>query len=659
MPFQRLIWRQCVHICPCEKGTISEAPEKMRNYAGVMRFRRKKRRPRWRKSRQALASRLLLLTRVDNEDEHPQPGQDPFPPPADVQPEEESSSDPTFFRGAATLCSVMSAGAAVIYLAVWLSAKTAHGGTIDWLRDQGTVASVGLVGIGFIFGIIALFGIVRHGAGVILPRAATGLGIGLVFFGVFTYGFVHHLAQVQAVYARETNPSMAAAKITKAATPLTDGECEAFANELNRHFESGDKQYFLTVLDLDGLLDRLVPDDSQVRNEMRAHRAEFEKGFNTSLGKSLKLIESFKCLRLKRVDGEARWLCRIINTSGGLTYAEMILDRVPGGVRIVDMYYYTTGERVSQTVNRLFILPSIESHKSLLDSLFAPKSEIARTYPLWSEIPKMNADGHQQQVLDTYKKLPPSVQKEKLILLNYLQAALHLDPEAYRQGVELWRSNYPNDPATDLLSMPVLTDKKEYQEALACGDRLNIVIGGDAYLDYLRARLNLDLGDKAKAKELAEHAIETEPTLAEPYFFEVHSLGDDKQFAAAVTVLDRLCTAKKIRRADLAAIVERAPVNAALVKSTEYQQWRATAEGVSPPTRIAAAAPVTVGPYQVGPNGLKLQSILYQPSHASAMISGKYVMVGDKIYGHTVLSIEPDSVTIQAADGAKTVFELE
>lgn len=602
---------------------------------------------------------LVAFTYVPMDDnyEGQQAGTDPFAQPADVQTEEETSSDPSFFRGAATLSSVTAVGAAIIYFSVWLSSKGDHGSTVGWLRDQGTVASIGLAVISFVFGIVAIVGVVKYGAHSILLRACTGLAIGIAFFGVFAYGFVHHLAQVQAVYARETNPSIAPAKISHPAIPLTDGECDTFGRELEKHFEDGDKQYFVSMLDFSGLVDRLAPDDGAIHSELRAHYAEFEKGFVTSLSAGIKRIESFKCLRVKHVDSESRWLCRIVTTNGGLTYAEMILGRVPAGVRIVDMYYYTTGETVSQTVNRLFVLPAIESHKSLLDRLFAPKSDFIRTYPQWSEMVR-NADGQPQKVLDTYKALPPSVQKEKLILLTELQAALHVDQEVYRQGLELWRSTYPNDPATDLLSMPVFAEKKQFQDALTCAERLNTVIGGDAYLDYLRGQFNLALGNTEKAKDLLTHAMDAEPSLSQPYLLLAETLCHDQQFSAAVTVLDKLCTAKSIHRPDLAKIIERTLGQEAFVKSPEYRQWRTARDGAAP-VALAAAAPTTVGPSQVGPFGLKLQSILYQPSHASAMISGKYVMVGDKIFGHTVLAIEPDSVTIQGTDGAKTVFELE
>ena len=504
---------------------------------------------------------------MDDNFEGQQAGNDPFAQPADVQPDEETSSDPSFFRGAATLCSVTAAGGAVIYLSVWLSSKGDHGSTINWLRDQGTMASLGLLAISFLFGIVALVGVAKHGAQTILLRACTGLALGVAFFGVFVYGFVRHVAQIQAVYARETNPSIAPAKISHPSAPLTDGECEAFGHDLDKHFEAGDSQYFVTMLDLSGLLDRLAPDDSALHSQLQANYAAFEKGFVTSLSAGVKRIESFKCLRVKHVDGEARLLCRVVNNIGGLTYSELILGRAAGGVRIVDMYYYTTGETVSQTVNRLYILPAIEGHKSLLDRLFGPKSDFIRTYPQWSEMVRNAAEGQNQKALDAYKTLPASVQKEKLILLTELQAAIHSDPEAYRQGLELWRSTYPNDPATDLLSMPVLADKKQFQEALACAERLNTVIGGDAYLDSVRAQFNLKLGNAAKAKDLLTHAMEAEPTLIEPYLWLVRTLSDEQQFAAAVAVLDKMCAAKNMHHSTVAPILERSPEHASLVKT--------------------------------------------------------------------------------------------
>src|SRR5436190_1446110 len=140
------------------------------------------------------------------------------------------------------------------------------------------------------------------------------------------------------------------------ARPLTDAQCEAFGHELEDHFASGDKDFYANSIDADAMLDRIIALHKEFAEEAEAHRADFRKGFNNSLKSRLSVdITSLKCLRVKRVNGEPRLLCRQIGRQGGLAYVEFILGRrARGQVRIVDVFVYTTSELFSQTLSRLY-----------------------------------------------------------------------------------------------------------------------------------------------------------------------------------------------------------------------------------------------------------------------------------------------------------------
>ena len=68
-------------------------------------------------------------------------------------------------------------------------------------------------------------------------------------------------------------------------------------------------------------------------------------------------------------------------------------------------------------------------------------------------------------------------------------------------------------------------------------------------------------------------------------------------------------------------------------------------------------APVTARPEPPKPAPLKLQSIIYNPSRPSAMVSGKFVLVGDKVQGFRVTAIDQETVTL-VGNGATNVLSL-
>lgn len=71
----------------------------------------------------------------------------------------------------------------------------------------------------------------------------------------------------------------------------------------------------------------------------------------------------------------------------------------------------------------------------------------------------------------------------------------------------------------------------------------------------------------------------------------------------------------------------------------------------------AAVAPVVPEPEPPKPAPLKLQSIVYNPGHSSAMISGKFVFVGDRVRGLSVVAIDKEEVTL-VGDGQTNILSL-
>ena len=73
--------------------------------------------------------------------------------------------------------------------------------------------------------------------------------------------------------------------------------------------------------------------------------------------------------------------------------------------------------------------------------------------------------------------------------------------------------SFPGDPAADLAAVAGFIQYKKLDKALETIDRLEKAVGGDVYLNSLRASARLASGDAAKARALAATVTEQEPTL--------------------------------------------------------------------------------------------------------------------------------------------------
>jgi len=75
-------------------------------------------------------------------------------------------------------------------------------------------------------------------------------------------------------------------------------------------------------------------------------------------------------------------------------------------------------------------------------------------------------------------------------------------------------------------------------------------------------------------------------------------------------------------------------------------------------TNVTSAPPaVAAQPEPPKPAPLKLQSIIYNPSRPSAMISGKFAFIGDKVQGFRVTAIDQETVTL-VGNGQTNVLSL-
>lgn len=86
----------------------------------------------------------------------------------------------------------------------------------------------------------------------------------------------------------------------------------------------------------------------------------------------------------------------------------------------------------------------------------------------------------------------------------------------------------------------------------------------------------------------------------------------------------------------------------------------ATTTPVAAPSAAVAetnSPAASVQPEPPKPAPLKLQSIVYNPGRSSAMVSGKFVFVGDKVQGFRITAIDQETVTL-VGNGQTNVLSL-
>ncbi len=110
--------------------------------------------------------------------------------------------------------------------------------------------------------------------------------------------------------------------------------------------------------------------------------------------------------------------------------------------------------------------------------------------------------------------------------------------------------------------------QKDYDKALEAILRLEGLLGGDPYLDFMRGVVVAAKGDTPQAKKLLIAAMAQEPTLYQPYDLLVRIATREQDFEYAVSVL------KEMKKHGLEMDIEGDAKLADLAKSKQYQEWK-------------------------------------------------------------------------------------
>ena len=233
-----------------------------------------------------------------------------------------------------------------------------------------------------------------------------------------------------------------------------------------------------------------------------------------------------------------------------------------------------SGELITKTLRRAFLPVAAHANRGVLERLAGTEGEFMANLPTIERMNRSLQEGRPKEVLADYKTLPPGLRKDKNFMLMRLRASQGVGDAEYAAAIEDLRKEHPDDPCIDMISIDGYSFKKEYRQAVACVDRLDKAIGGDPYLNVLRANLLVEVPDLDAADRAARAAIAAEPTLVEAYWARVAVTLKRPDFAETARVLGQITRRFHLQFGDLAA----QPLYAEFVKSPEYAAWRKSQE---------------------------------------------------------------------------------
>jgi hypothetical protein len=351
---------------------------------------------------------------------------------------------------------------------------------------------------------------------------------------------------------------------------VTEAEAVDLARAIDRGFRNGDPTAFDRALYREELFRRAwgaIPLSVNMCATMDA-LAEGAVLSGKEVQKALGQAPALYFLSMRTAEDGPRPLFRLL-LPHSVDYLEFVLGKTPDGkTRIVDVFSLASGELATATLRTTYLVEA--SALEVLNLLQVPTPlDVAMSSGILAPMLELFLDRKPKEALQYFAKNVETMKRSRPAYRLRILIAQQLGSDMYRQAIEEFEHDWPEDPSLTFLRVKRHLLTKNPEKGLAAIDALDRAVKGDPFLNVLRAELYHAGGDLAKARACAEKVTVDEPGLDRGWWAAIAVGLAQKDFAATAKFLSASEKALKITHGDLSEI----PDYKEFVQSPEYREW--------------------------------------------------------------------------------------
>jgi hypothetical protein len=187
-----------------------------------------------------------------------------------------------------------------------------------------------------------------------------------------------------------------------------------------------------------------------------------------------------------------------LQAPGGFNYVEVYLARRgEADVVAADFYYYSSGERLSESLRRLLLdwaAREERPNRTTLEKMQAANADRLQAIMVALKV------GRKKDAYAVYSTMPRELQKDRVIQMMAIAAAADVGQKEHLSILEDFRREHAGDPALDVVSLGYFLLTKNFKEATTCLDRIDKAVGGDLYLSLARSWPSRDMAARRESK---------------------------------------------------------------------------------------------------------------------------------------------------------------
>lgn len=272
--------------------------------------------------------------------------------------------------------------------------------------------------------------------------------------------------------------------------PLTDSQCQAWANELEQSTATGDMGFLTRSFDPEGLAERAVIGITLTEESMRQVKSVAEVSIKGVGDLSDPLVKKRPCkvLWTRQVSGERVAMVRCLLKEGNADYLKLTLALSNAGeVRVVDMLELSSGFQWGHMLRTVALPLVVSADADALRSLSPTDKDIINNAALLGAIYRKTDPTQLQEVPTLIAQLPPSLQADPYLSILNVKASAQLGDAAFNAAVERHQQQFPNDPSLSYATLQKSVHDKDYVKMLEALFALDQAVGCDPLLAGLKA----------------------------------------------------------------------------------------------------------------------------------------------------------------------------
>ena len=284
----------------------------------------------------------------------------------------------------------------------------------------------------------------------------------------------------------------------------------AFAAEFVERLRADDLPGLQRLTDTDALLERVLGDLAERTTARERAALKAERPSEAIYGSITALLRTGSRIQYLGVVDDAvgrAVLLRVFDLEGenGFDYLKLYL-RGAGAPKVVDTYTYGSGELLSVLLHRNLLAQLAVLGRAPAD---LPASELAaaqatkRIAAIRAQVVAGNYEGADR----LYQRLSKIARQDPIVMQLRIRIASGLDEAAYRQALEDHRARFGDDPSKTLILLDGFYLEGDYDAAAAALARLDRDVGGDPYLDCMRAGALRSAGKQAEALQAVAESL--------------------------------------------------------------------------------------------------------------------------------------------------------